>query len=487
MDQVHVIRHKVLVEKQSVRRVSRELGVSRNTVRKYLRESEPRRREVVDRSRPVWEAVGKRLEELLREWSGRTTAKQRLTGTRLHRQLVSEGYEVGETTVRRYVREKRRQKAEVYVPLAYRPGEVGQVDFFEVVVEVGGVSRRAWKFLVRLMYSGRDFAWLYERCDQVSFLDGHVRALSYFGGVPERLVYDNLSSAVKRRVGVERELTERFRALVSHYLFEACFARPGEGHDKGGVEARGKGIRLQHLTPVPRGESLSGMSEQLLSRLASEALGKRDGEGRTVEERFVEERERLRPLPEAIFEARAVVLVKVSRQAMIELYGSRYSVPSRWQSLQATAYVGAQDIRVACCGEEVTVARMAPGGRNVDYRHYLPELSRKPQALRQVAPQLIRQLGAPFERLWELLAPRYGGLEAARWLARLLGAMVEQGQAAVEEAVVAALESGQLSGLARPTPPTPRTIEIPAGLASHEVASVAAADYDALLRPEVAS
>jgi transposase len=100
------------------------------------------------------------------------------------------------------------------------------------------------------MYSGRGFAWLYERCDQVSFLDGHVRALSYFGGVPKRLVYDNLSSAVKRRVGVERELTERFRALVSHYLFEACFARPGEGHDTGGVEARGKAIRLKHLTSV---------------------------------------------------------------------------------------------------------------------------------------------------------------------------------------------------------------------------------------------
>ena len=485
MDQVHVIRHKVLVEHQSVRRVARELGVSRNTVRKYLRESEPRRRQGVARPQPVREVVGKRLDELLREWTGRTTAKQRLTATRLHRQLVAEGYQVGETTVRRFVREKRRQAAEVYVPLVYGPGEVGQVDFFEVVVEVGGVRRRVWKFLMRLMYSGRDFAWLYERCDQVSFLDGHVRALSYLGGVPRRLVYDNLSSAVKRRVGVERELTERFRALVSHYLFEACFARPGEGHDKGGVEARGKAIRLKHLTPVPQAESLSAVSEQLLGALAEEASAKRDREGRTVAERFVEERGGLRPLPEAVFDARAVVLVRVSRQAMVELCGSRYSVPSRWQGLQATAYVGAQDIRVACCGEEVTVLRVAPGGRHVDYRHYLPELSRKPQALRQVAPQLLRQLGAPYERLWELLEPRYGGLEAARWLARLLGAMVEHGQGLVEEAVIGALESGQLLGLALPL--AQRTIEVPAGLAAFEIPSVAAADYDVLLHQEVAA
>ena len=68
MDQVHVIRHKVLVEGQSVRRVSREMGVSRNTVRKYLRESEPRRRERVSRARPVWAEVGGRIEELLEQW-----------------------------------------------------------------------------------------------------------------------------------------------------------------------------------------------------------------------------------------------------------------------------------------------------------------------------------------------------------------------------------------------------------------------------------
>jgi transposase len=485
MDQVHVIRHKVLVEGQSVRRVSREMGVSRNTVRKYLRESEPRRRERVSRVRPMWAEVGGRIEELLEEWSHRTTGKQRVTATRLHRQLVEEGHQVGETTVRRYLREKRRQSAEVYVPLVYRPGEVGQVDFFEVTVEVAGVQRRVWKFLLRLMYSGRDFAWLYARCDQVSFLDGHVRALSSFGGVPERLVYDNLSAAVKRRVGAERELTARFRALVSHYLFEACFARPGEGHDKGGVEARGKGIRLQHLTPVPRGESLPALSEELLRSLAAEAAGKRDREGRTVEERFAEERQRLRPLPAVAFEARVVVPVKVSRQATIELDGGRYSVPSRWKSLQATAYAGTEDIRVVCCGEEVTVERVVSGGRNVDYRHYLPELSRKPQALRQVAPQLVRQLGPPFERLWELLVPRYGGLEAARWLARLLGAVIDHGQPTVEKALVAALESGQVNGLALPMLISQRTVEIPAGLAGYDVESVSAAAYDALLSREV--
>ena len=83
------------------------------------------------------------------------------------------------------------------------------------------------------MYSGRDFCWLYERQDQLALLDGHVRAFAHFGGVPQRMVYDNLKPAVRRSQFPRRQLTERFQALASHYLFEPCFARPGEGHDKG--------------------------------------------------------------------------------------------------------------------------------------------------------------------------------------------------------------------------------------------------------------
>ena len=122
MDQVHVIRHKVLIEGRSRRSVAREMGVSRNTVRKYLRISEPRRLETQPRARPVLESVAPRLEALMEEWSSRTTRKQRITGTRLHRQLVEEGFRVGSSTVRAWLREWRRQRAEVFIPLVHRPG-----------------------------------------------------------------------------------------------------------------------------------------------------------------------------------------------------------------------------------------------------------------------------------------------------------------------------------------------------------------------------
>ena len=381
MDQVHVVRHKILVEGRSIRSVSRQMSISRNTIRKYLKVSEPVRVVRQKKPSPVMEMIAPRVEEILSEWRARTTAKQRITGTRIHRQLVEEGYQVGLTTVRSYLREKRRQQAEVFVPLIHRPGEEAQVDFFEVTVEEGGQRRKAWKFVMRLMYSGRDFIRLYDRQDQLSFLDAHVKAFGYLGGVPERIVYDNLSAAVKKIVGSERELTERFTALASHYLFEPCFTRPAEGHDKGGVEARGKGIRLAHLTPIPK------------------------------------ERK---------------------------------------------------------------------GTQKVRYRHYLSELAKKPQAVRQVAPELIREMGGPYERMWEMLLDRYGAKEAARVLARILGAVVDHGEEPVADALTAALCNGRCDLLSLAEHLKDRrerisSVRVPERLSDYEVESANASDYDLLL------
>ena len=482
MDRVHVIRHKFFNEGVGIRRISRELSLSRNTVRKYLEESEPRRRESGPRHRPVLDQVSMRIDQLLEEWEPRTTAKQRITGTRIHQQLIEEGYRVGSTTVREYLAEKRRQRQEVFVPLVWRAGDAAQVDFFEVTVDVAGQRRKAWKFVMRLMFSGRDFVWLYDRCNQVAFLDGHVRAFEHLGGVPSRCIYDNLTSAVTRRLGLIRELTARFRALSSHYLFEPCFARPGEGHDKGGVEARGKHIRLQHLTPIPSGESLDEVAAEVLMKVDAATATTKDQQGRTVAERFEQEGERLRPLPDRAFEPREVEPVAVSRQALVQIAGARYSVPSHWHSLQAMAYVGVADIRLECRGEHITVAKKPRGGRSVSYRHYLGELANKPQAVRQVAPELLNELGDPYVRLWTLLSGRYGDLDAARVVAKLAGAIVEHGEQTVTGTLQAILD-GQPS---EPTQQsvTPAAVAVPLALQRYRIEATPAASYDALLEAQ---
>ena len=230
---------------------------------------------------------------------------------------------------------------------------------------------------MRLMFSGRDFAWLYGHCDQVSFLDGHVRAFSHFGGVPRRGVYDNLTPAVRRVLLPGRALTERFQALVSHYLFEPCFAHVGVGHDKGGVEARGKGIRLQHLVPIPRGDSLETVGKDLLSALDAQALRKRDIQGHTVMDKFSQES--LRALPSQAFEPRLVATLTVSRKSLVVYKGGTYSLPSHWRSLDVTAYVGPTDIRFVCRNEVQVRARVARHDKNIRYRDYLDELSRNPK------------------------------------------------------------------------------------------------------------
>src|SRR5688572_25343722 len=340
VDQVHVIRHKVLVDGRSQRQVAKEFGISRVTVRKYVEDAVPIRKEAEPRARPVWDAVGPRIDALLAESAQWTGGKQQLTATRLHELLVSEGHRVGVTLVKEAVAERKRQRREVFVPLTYRPGDLAEVDFFEVLVDLDGTRRKAWLFLMRLMYSGRDFAWIYERQDQISFLDGHVRAFTHFGGVPARLAYDNLKAAVVRiLVGGERALTARFAALASHYLFEPCFCRPGEGHDKGGVEARGKALRQQALVPIPTGPSLDAINDALLARLDARLETKRDVTGQTMAARFLEEQRLFRPAP-LPFEAEATTFATVTPRAMVRLDGAVYSVPSRWAGLDLVVRVG---------------------------------------------------------------------------------------------------------------------------------------------------
>ena len=485
MDKVYVIRHKVLVEQDSISSVARELGISRNTVSKYLQTSEPvHKPEAAHRPRPVTDKIAPRIDEILSEWAGRVTPKQRITGTRIHRQLLKENCQVGITVVRDYLREKRRRAAEVFIPLVHHPGEEGQFDFFDVDVEEDGVFRKAWKLVLRLPYSGRDFVGLYDSCDQLSFLDGHVRAAAHFTGLPRRIIYDNLSSAVKRRVGLLPELTNRFQALVSHYLFEPCFARPGEGHDKGSVEARGKGLKLQHLTPVPRGKSLAEMSPVLLSEIEAAWRQRVRQDGRRCWDLWQEEQAKLLPLPERPFEARKTLLVPVSSKSTVQIGAATYSVPSGWARLEATAYVGVEDIRLVCRGETEVVPRQRRGGKRIRYRHYLPELAKKPQAVRQVAPELVEELGEPYGRLWSLLVGRYGSREASRVLSRVLGAVVDHGSETVAEALEAAMEAGRcdLLAMAGRLQKASTVVEVPAALQSYEIEAGSPADYDVLLR-----
>jgi transposase len=483
MDQVHVVRHKVLVEGRTQRAVARELGLSRATVGKYVGQAAPvRKAEAGPRSRPVWDKVAVRVAAVLADSVRWTAGKQRLTATRLHALLVAEGHAVGVTVIKDAVAEWKRQRREVFVPLTYRPGDLAEVDFFEVFVDIDGQRRKAWLFLMRLRYSGRDFAWIYERQDQVSFLDGHVRAFKHFGGVPARVAYDNLKAAVVRiLVGGERTLTPRFAALASHYLLEPCFCRPGEGHDKGGVESRGKAVRRQALTPIPSAPTLEAINSALLARMDARLARGRDGAGETIGTRFAQEAAVFRALP-APFVAEATTVVSVSPRALVRLAGAWYSVPCRWAGRDLVARVGASTVTiVGPDGTRVPHPRQRGGQRSIDYRHNLPELAKKPQAVRQVLPELLRDLGDPFPAVWTHWHAAHPDREAARLLAKVLGQIEIHGLAHVATTLTAALAAGT-SLLGALLPPVPRaTVDVPPALRDLDIGRGCAADYDGWL------
>jgi hypothetical protein len=344
------------------------------------------------------------------------------------------------------------------------------------------------------MYSKRDVVWLYERCDQTSFLDGHVRAFRTFGAVPQRMVYDNLTAAVKRRLmGVERELSDRFKALSSHYLFEPCFARPGEGHDKGGVENRGKGIRLQHLTPIVAGETLQEIGQALQAELDN-AWGQAKGpDGQNLALQYDDDQFHMKPLPPTEFNPHLILPVVVSRSATVTVQGAVYSTPTTWARLDAMAHIGVDEVLLRCREEQCRHPLRPKGGRSIRYRHYIPELARKPQAVRQVAPELLAELGEPYKQLWDLLEASHGALKAARVLAGILRAITDHGEVVVTHAVLDTLakagagrsieEGDVLSSMAGKLPPRPVLAEqdVPLALRIHTIESGCAADFDILL------
>jgi hypothetical protein len=192
------------------------------------------------------------------------------------------------------------------------------------------------------------------------------------------------------------------------------------------------------------------------------------------------------PLPPTPFEPAAFRAAEVSRRSLVKVDGAQYSVWCTWAGLPVRAYVGVDDVDiVGPDGVHVIHRRQPFGGRSIDYRHYVRELARKPQALRQVADELVPALGPPFDAVWRQLVEERGPKQAARVFAQVLHALEELGERVVRDRLGAALATGEPLLLAlRPPPASPPAMHVdalPPTLASLVVHAGRAADYDALL------
>ena len=192
------VRRACMVEGMSVREASRVFGLHRDTVRKMLAYSVPpgyRRQDPPHRPKlaPFTGVIGAILEA-----DRQVPRKQRHTAKRVFERLRDEhGFDGGYTTVKDYVREHRRRTQEMFVPLSHAPGHA-QCDFGEAVAVISGVERKVHYLVLDLPHSDGCFVKAYPAETTEAFLDGHVSAFAFLGGVPQSILYDNTKLAVAR-------------------------------------------------------------------------------------------------------------------------------------------------------------------------------------------------------------------------------------------------------------------------------------------------
>ncbi len=236
------IRKRHFVDGWSIREISRRCGIARQTVRKMLEDADvPHYRLTKPRPRPVMERWLPVIEAWLREDElPGVPRKQRHTSARIHERLKEEyplEFDAAESTVRHWVARLRNKKQEAFIPLTADAGELAEADFGRVVMKLNGKLTELSMFVMRLRYSGVTFAHAFNTEKLEAFLEGHRLAFEWFGGVPGDVRYDNPKTAVtKILAGTLREEHELLSSLRAHYLFDSDFCRPGETHEKGGVE-----------------------------------------------------------------------------------------------------------------------------------------------------------------------------------------------------------------------------------------------------------
>ena len=303
------VRRAVMVDGMSIREASRVFGLHRDTVRKmlvfsvppgYLRQSPPKR--------PKLEPFTGVIDRILEDDLGRPR-KQRHTAKRIFERLREEYRFDGQyTIVKDYVREHRRQSREMFVPLSHAPGHA-QCDFGEALVVIGGVEQKAHCFVIDLPHSDGCFVKAYPAETTEAFLDGHVSAFAFLGGVPQSILYDNTKLAVARILGDgRRKRTRAFTELQSHYLFDDRFGRPGKGNDKGKVEGLVGYVRRNFLVPIPSFANFEALNTYLEQRCLERMDAKLRGHSETIGQRMERDLEVLLPLPPVAYGHRDVLV-----------------------------------------------------------------------------------------------------------------------------------------------------------------------------------
>jgi transposase len=405
------VRYAVQIEGLSHRAAARRFGIDPRTVAKMMRftappgyvRTKPPAKPKLDPFIPV-------IDRVLFDDKSRPR-KQQHTAKRIFERLRDEyGFTGGLTIVKDYVAGWRQRAQEMFVPLEHPPGHA-QVDFGEAIGVIGGVERKIHFFAFDLPHSDACFVVGYPAETTEAFCDGHVRAFSFFGGVPQSILYDNTKIAVARILGDgKRQRTRGFAELQSHYLFWDRFGRPGKGNDKGKVEGLVGYARRNFLVPLPVFESFEALNAYLVDCCRRRMADRLRGHEETIAQRLERDLAAFqRPLPPA-YDACEKVATRVSSLSLVRYRLNDYSVPTAYGHRDVLVRGYVHDV-VISCGAEV-IARHPRSYERHDFifdpLHYLALIEQKINALDQAAPLAGWRLPEEFTALRRLLEARMG-------------------------------------------------------------------------------
>jgi transposase len=411
MQERNEIRRLYHIEGKSLRAIARETGFHRDTVKRIVAEGGPpqyRRREAPQR--PVLGPFIPIIDEMLKQ-DGQAPPKQRHTAKRIFDRLCGEhDYTGGYTQVRAYVRQACAVRQEAFVPLEFGPA-VAQVDWGEAVAydatheppdHASVRSRKVYVFVMTLPFSDARFVAAFPRQTQEFFFEGHRQAFEFFGGVPRRIVYDNLSSAVTKVLrGRSRRLNTTFQQFCEHYLFEPAFCNVARGNEKGHVENGVKWTQRNLFVPPPRFSDWDHLNASLAEGCRNLWSRRVRGHEQTIGERLNEERHHLTPRPGQPDAKKPLKPQRVSSLCLVRFSTNDYSTPCQYAHHCVVVRPTVGNVRIYHDDRLIAAHKRSYGRHQAIYEpwHYLALIERKPRALDDGAPMKRLELDPCFDVL----------------------------------------------------------------------------------------
>jgi transposase len=380
MERIHMNIYREIIYRlragESERSISWDIGISRPTVHKYKLRAEMEGYLDPKRELPGNEELGESLGPAPEPPKTPSTLEnsraivqnyldQNLQMTVIYQRLRENyGYEGSYSSVRRFVHHLRPVEKEVYVRVHTEPGEELQVDFGsigQIFDPKTGKTRNGYVFVATLGYSRHQYAEIVFDQKINTWIGLHQRAFAFFGGVPNRVVLDNLKAGVVKAWVLDPILGEAYRQLAQHYHFLISPNRPRTPRHKGKVENGVKYVKRNFLAGQQFVDVAS--ANQRLKAWVMETAGVREhGTTHQAPLKLFQEVERatLQALPEAAFELLEVRVAKVHSDCHIVVEGSFYSVPYQLVGTQVEVHLLERVVEIYSQHELVRTHRRAP-------------------------------------------------------------------------------------------------------------------------------